>query len=230
MKLSTRSRYGTRMLLDIAMNGQESPVRIKDISQRQGVSIKYLEKLIRPLKRAQFIKSKRGPKGGHMLNMAPEKITIGQLVRLFEDELSLTRCVKDPSTCPITEGLLHPARVARGQSGHVQQAGLHHPHRPDGGRQALGQERRRMLPRARRNVAVSKHHIHQNGGGMFTSLPHSCFKAAPPQNTMTPLLRHHAGSLETVTLPGREAGEKPVAKGSPRRCVCCYADFVRLTR
>jgi Rrf2 family transcriptional regulator, iron-sulfur cluster assembly transcription factor len=103
MKLSTRSRYGTRMLLDIALNGEEGPVRIKEISQRQGVSIKYLEKLIRPLKQAQFIKSKRGPKGGHMLNMSPDKITIGQLVRLFEDELSLTRCVKDPSVCPITQ-------------------------------------------------------------------------------------------------------------------------------
>jgi len=103
MKLSTRSRYGTRMLLDIAMNGTDGPVRIKDISSRQGVSVKYLEKLIRPLKKGEFIKSKRGPKGGHMLNVYPEKITIGELVRLFEDELSLTRCVKDPECCPITD-------------------------------------------------------------------------------------------------------------------------------
>ncbi len=102
MKLSTRSRYGTRMLLDIAIHSNGSPVRIKDISQRQGVSVKYLEKLIRPLKKGQFIKSKRGPKGGHMLNVTPEKITIGELVRLFEDELSLTRCVKNPECCPIT--------------------------------------------------------------------------------------------------------------------------------
>lgn len=102
MKLSTRSRYGTRMLLDIALNGVDSPVRIKDISRRQGVSVKYLEKLIRPLKKGQLIKSKRGPKGGHMLNISPEKISVGELVRLFEDELSLTRCVKDPSCCPIT--------------------------------------------------------------------------------------------------------------------------------
>lgn len=102
MKLSTRSRYGTRMLLDIAMNGQDGPVRIKDISKRQGVSVKYLEKLIRPLKKGKFIKSKRGPKGGHMLDVEPRQITVGELVRLFEDELSLTRCVKEPDCCPIT--------------------------------------------------------------------------------------------------------------------------------
>lgn len=102
MKLSTRSRYGTRMLLDIALHSADGPVRIKDISRRQGVSVKYLEKLIRPLKDAKYITSKRGPKGGHLLNRTTDEITIGAIVRLFEDELFLTRCAKDPASCPIT--------------------------------------------------------------------------------------------------------------------------------
>ncbi len=106
MKLSTRSRYGTRMLLDIALHGEDGPVRIRDISQRQGVSVKYLEKLIRPLKQARLVRSKRGPKGGHMLNRAPENISVGELVRLFEDELVLTRCVKEEKICPISNDCL----------------------------------------------------------------------------------------------------------------------------
>ena len=61
MKLTTRSRYGTRMILDMALHGQNGPVRIKDIAARQGVSIKYLEKLVRELKQAGFVKSRRGP-------------------------------------------------------------------------------------------------------------------------------------------------------------------------
>ncbi|AGW14806.1 RrF2 family transcriptional regulator [Megalodesulfovibrio gigas] len=102
MKLSTRSRYGTRMVLDIAMHSQAGPVRISDISKRQGVSVKYLEKLIRPLKQAGFIKSKRGPRGGHVLSDLPERIAVGAVVRAMEGEMALTECAKDASVCPIS--------------------------------------------------------------------------------------------------------------------------------
>jgi len=106
MKLSTRSRYGTRMVLDIALHGDKGPVRISDISKRQGVSVKYLEKLIRPLKEGGYIKSKRGPRGGHMLTRKPEDIRVGHIVRLMEGELALTDCVKDSAICPIAEDCL----------------------------------------------------------------------------------------------------------------------------
>ena len=66
MKLTTRSRYGTRMMLDLAKCYDEGPVRIGEIAKRQGISVKYLEQLIIPLKKANFIRSVRGPKGGHM--------------------------------------------------------------------------------------------------------------------------------------------------------------------
>ncbi|MGE4299180.1 MAG: Rrf2 family transcriptional regulator [Desulfovibrionaceae bacterium] len=99
MKLSTRSRYGTRMMLDIALHGDNGPVRISEISQRQGVSVKYLEKLIRPLKKGKYIKSKRGPKGGHMLTRPPEQITVGEVVRLLEGDIALTECVLDGKVC-----------------------------------------------------------------------------------------------------------------------------------
>ncbi|MEA4855867.1 Rrf2 family transcriptional regulator [Solidesulfovibrio sp.] len=101
MKLTTRSRYGTRMILDMALHGHDGPVRIKDVAARQGVSIKYLEKLVRELKQAGFVRSRRGPRGGHELAKPLEAITVGDIVRTLEGELSLVECGADPGRpCP----------------------------------------------------------------------------------------------------------------------------------
>lgn len=100
MKLTTRSRYGARMVLDIAMHGVNGPVRIPDIAARQGLSVKYLEKLVRELKAAGCIKSRRGPKGGHMLAKPAEEITLGEIVRVLEGDLHLTECGKGDGVCP----------------------------------------------------------------------------------------------------------------------------------
>ncbi|BBD06853.1 RrF2 family transcriptional regulator [Desulfovibrio ferrophilus] len=99
MKLSTRSRYGTRMLLDIAENSNGKPVSVSDISKRLGVSVKYLEQLIRPLKRGGYLDSVRGPKGGHVLTKSPSEITVGEVVRLLEGGINLTDCVGDREHC-----------------------------------------------------------------------------------------------------------------------------------
>lgn len=99
MKLSTRSRYGTRMLLDIAENSNGKPVSVSDISKRLGVSVKYLEQLIRPLKRGGYLDSVRGPKGGHVLTKSPGEITVGEVVRLLEGGINLTDCVGDKGYC-----------------------------------------------------------------------------------------------------------------------------------
>ena len=99
MKLSTRSRYGTRMILDMAKHHNGDPVQLGDIAKRQNVSLKYLEQIIRPLKEANYIKSFRGSKGGHLLNKAPEEITVGEIVALLEGGTSLTRCAEDPEIC-----------------------------------------------------------------------------------------------------------------------------------
>lgn len=99
MKLSTRSRYGTRMMLDLASHYDEGPVQIGDISSREGISVKYLEQLIIPLKKAGLIESVRGPKGGHMLARPPDKVTIGEIVNTLEGGIALTHCVEDPAVC-----------------------------------------------------------------------------------------------------------------------------------
>ena len=103
MKLSTRSRYGTRILVDLARHDNQSPVQIGEISKRQDISLKYLEQLIRPLKQAGLVESVRGPKGGHMLAQKPEEITLGQIVRLFEGQSDLVECVSNPEKCNMAD-------------------------------------------------------------------------------------------------------------------------------
>ena len=103
MKLSTRSRYGARILVDLARHNNQGPVQIGEISKRQDISVKYLEQLIRPLKQAKLVESVRGPKGGHMLAKNPEKITLGQIVRLFEGQSDLVECVSNPETCNMAD-------------------------------------------------------------------------------------------------------------------------------
>jgi len=100
MRLTTRTRYGTRMLLDLAEHGREDPVRISDIAARQVISIKYLEKLTRPLKRAGLIKSVRGSKGGHLLAKEPKDISLSEIVRALEGNFQLVKCWDENSCCP----------------------------------------------------------------------------------------------------------------------------------
>lgn len=99
MKLSTRSRYGTRMLLEMARHYNKGPLQLGEIARRQNISLKYLEQIIRPLKKADYISSVRGPKGGHMLTKAPEKITVGEVVAVLEGGASLTKCSDTPQSC-----------------------------------------------------------------------------------------------------------------------------------
>src|SRR5210317_1265256 len=103
MKLSTRSRYGARILVDLARNSNQGPVQIGTISKRQDISVKYLEQLIRPLKQAKMVDSVRGPKGGHLLAKKPEDITLGQIVRLFEGQSELVECISSPEKCSMSD-------------------------------------------------------------------------------------------------------------------------------
>ena len=117
MKLSSRARYGTRMMLDMAQHYDEGPVRIGDIAKRQDISVKYLEQLVIPLKKANYVKSVRGPKGGHMLARLPEEITVWEIVKVLEGGINLSDCIENPcicnrsSTC-LTRGLWEEATKA----------------------------------------------------------------------------------------------------------------------
>ncbi len=99
MKLSTRSRYGLRMMLDMALHRHDGPVQIGSIAKRQDISVKYLEQLVIPLKKADYVKSVRGPKGGHFLSKPPDEITVGEIVELLEGGINLSDCVHNPDIC-----------------------------------------------------------------------------------------------------------------------------------
>jgi len=92
MRLTTKSRYGTRLILDLAVNATQGPVPLGAVAKRQNISLKYLEQLIRKLKQAGLIKSRRGPFGGHMLAKDPTRITVGDIVRTLEETTALTDC------------------------------------------------------------------------------------------------------------------------------------------
>ncbi len=99
MKLSTRSRYGTRIVLELARHFGEAPLQVSEIARVQHIPVKYLEQLIRTLKKADLIRSVRGSKGGHQLNEKPSDITVGYIVRLFEGQTDLVACVSAPEKC-----------------------------------------------------------------------------------------------------------------------------------
>jgi Rrf2 family transcriptional regulator, iron-sulfur cluster assembly transcription factor len=99
MKFSTRSRYGTRLMLDMAQHYGQGPIQLGEIARRQNLSLKYLEQIIRPLKRANYVKSFRGSKGGHLLNKPPDQISVGEIVSLLEGGAFLAGCAQNPARC-----------------------------------------------------------------------------------------------------------------------------------
>ena len=106
MRLSTRSRYGTRMMQDLAEHYDKGPTRLGEIAKRQDISVKYLEQLIIPLKQSNFIRSVRGAKGGHILARPPEEISIGQIVTALEGGTELIGCIGNPDECGRSDSCL----------------------------------------------------------------------------------------------------------------------------
>jgi Rrf2 family protein len=99
MRLSTRTRYGTRLLLDMASHYHTGPVHLAEVAARQGISLKYLEQIIIPLKKAKYLESVRGPKGGYRLTRPPADITVGEIVALLEEGDTFLDCSKRPEAC-----------------------------------------------------------------------------------------------------------------------------------
>jgi Rrf2 family protein len=99
MKLSTRGRYGTRLLVELAKNYGKGPLSMTEISKKQSIPVKYLEQIIIPLKKANLVSSIRGPKGGHMLARPPDQINVWEVLLLLESKLTLVDCLTNPSAC-----------------------------------------------------------------------------------------------------------------------------------
>ena len=100
MKLSTKGRYGLTIMLDIAEGYKEDKfVSLNEISERENISLKYLEKIMTSLKKCDFFITSRGSSGGYKLKYDPSKYRIGDIIRASEEEVDIVSCVGS-SDCP----------------------------------------------------------------------------------------------------------------------------------
>lgn len=90
MRLSTKSRYAVTSLLDMVMHSKNSPVSLAEISQRQGISLSYLEQLFAKMRRNNLVVSTRGPGGGYSLSTEPENVCISDIISAVDDRLEVS--------------------------------------------------------------------------------------------------------------------------------------------
>ncbi len=97
MRISTTAHYASRLLANLATYDSDKPVPAAVLSDNTGISVKFIEKIIRPLKTAGFVRSVRGASGGHMLCIRPEQVTLGQVLRVMEGGVQPPQCCPDQS-------------------------------------------------------------------------------------------------------------------------------------
>ncbi|MBQ3841925.1 MAG: RrF2 family transcriptional regulator [Ruminiclostridium sp.] len=101
MKISTKGRYALRMLLEISRNGDSGFLSLKEISEKQEISKKYLEQIVPLLTRDGLLRTNRGNKGGYALAKKTSEITVGDVLRATEGSLAPVTCLEcEPNTCP----------------------------------------------------------------------------------------------------------------------------------
>lgn len=105
IRLSTKGRYGTRLMLNLARHygNSRDAVILKNISEDERISIRYLEQIIIPLKIDRLVKSIRGAGGGYTLARRPEDIKVGEILQALEGNCCLVECIEDETYCEFTE-------------------------------------------------------------------------------------------------------------------------------
>lgn len=99
MKISTKGRYGLRVMLELGLNYGMEPLQVKEIAKRQELSPKYIEHLIASLKVAGLVKAVRGAYGGYILSKSPAQIKLIEVFEVLEGSVALVECVDDPDIC-----------------------------------------------------------------------------------------------------------------------------------
>jgi len=92
MRLTTKGRYAVTAMLDLALNAKDRPITLADISQRQGISLSYLEQLFSRLRKQDLVSSARGPGGGYRLSRNAGEISVAQVIAAVDEKVSVTRC------------------------------------------------------------------------------------------------------------------------------------------
>ncbi len=103
MKLSTKSRYSVRLMVDLALREPGHPVFLKDVARNQDLSEKYMSRLVIPLRGAGLVISARGAHGGYMLARDPKEITLLEIIEVSEGKITLVDCIANPETCNTVE-------------------------------------------------------------------------------------------------------------------------------
>jgi len=104
MRVSMKADYGMRALIDLAQHYGQGPVQTADIARRQDIPEPYLDQLLTALRKAGFIRSRRGPQGGHQLSRPPAQITMGEVIQSLEGSLSPLPCLDAPEQCGQSPG------------------------------------------------------------------------------------------------------------------------------
>jgi len=99
MRISTRARYGLRLMIEIAVNFKKGPIFLKEIAKNIDVSEKYLSQIIIPLKGKGLVSTYSGAHSGYILSRPPSRIKLKEIVEILEGDLSLIDCVNNPSVC-----------------------------------------------------------------------------------------------------------------------------------
>ena len=97
MKISTRGRYALRFMIDLAQHDSTEFIALKDISERQDISVKYLEQITSLLSKFGLLQSVRGPQGGYKLARKPSEYTVGEILRITEGDLAPVNCAQQPT-------------------------------------------------------------------------------------------------------------------------------------
>jgi len=92
MKLTSRGRYAVTAMLDLAFHSKNGPVPLAAISERQDISLSYLEQLFAQLRRTKLVASVRGPGGGYTLNKSPEVLSVGEIIEAVNENIDATKC------------------------------------------------------------------------------------------------------------------------------------------
>ncbi len=103
MKISTKGRYALRVMLELALRNDDSPMTVKELSEKQNLSVKYLEQIIGTLNKAGYVNSLRGAQGGYVLAKKPSEYTVGMILRLTEGSLAPVACVEGKESCERSE-------------------------------------------------------------------------------------------------------------------------------
>ena len=99
MRISTRSRYGIRLMINLAANYSKGHTFLKDIAREEEISEKYLSQIVIPIRRAGLLIASRGVHGGYTLAIPPAEITAKEIVEVLEGDLALLECTRDAALC-----------------------------------------------------------------------------------------------------------------------------------